>query len=201
MHVIFSIATFALLVGIVLLFIKKIRKRIALSIIVVSLVAMFSTVPEESLETSSEQSPNKVEEVSKPAKEETIDEKISSTVVDELGKKTNMKKDRVHKIEVYDDVVNVWINSDDNLTASLAKKGMWRDTFDALEKLADFEEVSLYQIVWMTTFTNKYGEETEGKIMTLDFPREIIDKINFDKVDYNNAPDIAENYWEHNALK
>ena len=136
-----------------------------------------------------------------PEKELTVDEKIENVVYDTIGKKSNTKKVRIHKVEIYGDVANVWLNANENLSTDLTKKGMWKDTFKLIEKAADIAEIELFQIVWMYDFVDKFGNASEGKIMSLDFPRETIDKINFDNVDYNQAPDIADNYWEHGALK
>lgn len=137
----------------------------------------------------------------KTEKELTVDEKLEKVVNDTLGDKTNTKKDRVHKIEVYGEVANVWMNANENLTVKLTKAGIWSDTFEVIEELAEFNEIALFQLVWMLPLTDTYGNVSDEKVMMLDFPREIIDKINFANVDYNKASAIAENYWEHNALK
>ncbi|KRG13371.1 hypothetical protein ACA30_15860 [Virgibacillus soli] len=160
---------------------------------------------QEKIDQAAAEEKKRVEAEEKKAKEEAeknapIDEKITKVIYDTLGKKTNNKKDRIHKIVVSGNVANVWLNADENLTNNMTKKGMWIDSLKGLEELAKFEDLEIISFVWMYTFVDKYGEDSEGKIMSLDFPRDVIDKINFDKVDYNNAPDIAENYWEHNAL-
>ncbi|MBS4195391.1 hypothetical protein [Lederbergia citri] len=149
---------------------------------------------------STSETKSKETKADKP-KELTLEEKIESAVDDTLGAKTNTKEKRIDKIEVYTDVVNVWMNADENLSANMTKKGMWRDTFKTLEELAKLDEVNRYQFVWMLPLTDKLGNSENGKVMSLDFPREIFSEINFDNVDYNKAPDIAEDYWEHNALK
>lgn len=212
-YLLFFIGLGALVVAIVFFAKKKSKKVITIAglvgvlLIAIAMPTVLKDIDEqEKIDQAAAEEKQRKETGAKTAKEEAeknapIDEKIEKVVADTLGAKTNTKKDRVHKVEVFDDVANVWINSDDNLTTNLAKKGMWRDTFDVLEELADFDDITLYQIVWMATLTDKYGEESEGKIMSLDFPREVIDKINFENVDYNNAPTIAEDYWEHNALK
>lgn len=141
------------------------------------------------------------EDVQESSKELSVEDKVIESVNDELGAKTNTKKKRIHKVEVYDDVANVWINANENLTKGMMKKGIWRDTIEVVEELSDIKEIERFQIVWMLPFTDKYGKETDSKAMSADFPREVIEKIDFENVDYNNVPDISENYWEHNAIK
>ena len=205
---IFIIALIVLIASIIWK-VKKKEKKATTTLIIISIAAMFATAPfievdDENVEK--EEKAAAIVDEEKPAAEEvekelTVDAKIENVVYDTLGKKSNTKKDRIHKVEIYGDVANVWLNANENLSTDLTKKGMWKDTIKLIEKAADIAEIELFQIVWMYDFTDNYGNVSESKIMSLDFPRETIDKINFDNVDYNQAPDIAENYWEHGALK
>ena len=185
---------------------KKKEKKATTALIIISIAVMFATAPFIELDDEKVEKAAAIVDEEKPAAEEvekelTVDAKIENVVYDTLGKKSNAKKDRIHKVEIYGDVANVWLNANENLSTDFTKKGMWKDTVKLIEKAADIAEIELFQIVWMFDFTDKFGNVSEGKIMSLDFPRETIDKINFDNVDYNQAPDIAENYWEHGALK
>ena len=205
---IFVIALIVLIVSIIWK-VKKKEKKATTALIIISIAVMFATAPfielddekvekEEKAAAIVDEEKTAAEEVEK---ELTVDAKIENVVYESLGKKSNTKKDRIHKVEIYGDVANVWLNANENLSTDLTKKGMWKDTIKLIEKAADIAEIELFQIVWMYDFTDKFGNASEGKIMSLDFPRETIDKINFDNVDYNRASDIADNYWEHGALK
>lgn len=204
----------AIIGGAIFLYSKKKTLKLAIPAALVGVILIGIGTPsimeeieaEEKAEQAAAEAKRKEKEEAKKAKEEAeknapIDEKIKKVVYDTLGKKSNTGKDRVHKIEVYGDVANVWLNASENLSNNMTKKGMWIDTFKGLEELAKFEELERIAFVWMFPLVDKYGNESDGKIMSLDFTREIIDKINFDNVDFNNAPTIAEDYWEHNALK
>ena len=205
---IFVIALIVLIASIIWKANKK-EKKATTALIIISIAVMFATAPfievDDENEGKDEKAAAIVDEEKTTAeeveKELTVDAKIENVVYDTLGKKSNTKKDRIHKVEIYGDVANVWLNANENLSTDLTKKGMWKDTVKLIEKAADIAEIELFQIVWMYDFTDKFGNASEGKIMSLDFPRETIDKINFDNVDYNRAPDIADNFWEHGALK
>lgn len=134
-------------------------------------------------------------------KELTVDELISKVVTDTLSTKANTGQPRVHKIEVYGDVANVWLNASENLTVNMTRKGMWLDTKKLLEEFAGIDGIELYQIIWMLPLTDKFGNVEDSKVMSLDFPRATIDQINFDNLLTDNIPELADNYWEHNAIK
>lgn len=227
---IFVIALIVLIASIIWK-VKKKEKKATTTLIIISIITMFATAPfievdDEDIEkeektavkdAKSEKEKEKADkraakekakvekkeekEEDKDEKEMTVDEQLANVIYDTLGKKSNTKKDRIHKVEIYGDVANIWLNANENLSTDLTKKGMRKDAIKLIEKAADISEIELFQIIWMYDFTDKFGNVSENKIMSLDFPRETIDKINFDNVDYNNAPDIADNYWEHGALK
>ena len=205
---IFVIALIVLIASIIWK-VKKKEKKATTALIIISIAVMFATAPFIELDDEKVEKEEKAADIvdeeqtaaEEVEKELTVDAKIENVVYDTLGKKSNAKKDRIHKVEIYGDVANVWLNANENLSTDLTKKGMWKDTVKLIEKAAYIAEIELFQIVWMYDFTDKYGNASEGKIMSLDFPRETIDKINFESVDYNQAPDIADNYWEHGALK
>lgn len=134
-------------------------------------------------------------------KELTVDELISKVVTDTIGETAGKDRTSVHKIEVYGDVANVWLNASENLTVNMTRKGMWLDTKKMLEEFAEIDGIELYQIVWMLPLTDKFGNVEDSKVMSLDFPRATIDQINFDNLLTDNVPELADNYWEHNAIK
>lgn len=131
----------------------------------------------------------------------TTEEKIEEIVIDILGAKTNTKKDRIQEIQILEDYANIHVHANENFTVDLAKRGMWRDSFDLIEKLATIEDIRVFHIVWYGDFIDIKGNTSTSKVMQLEFPRDVIEDINFENVDYNNAPKIATFYWQYKALE
>lgn len=63
------------------------------------------------------------------------------------------------------------------------------------------EDFKSIDIIYHGKLVDKYGNEEEAKILTYDFKKETVDKINFKSFNKNNTPEIADNYWEHPAAK
>lgn len=212
-YILFTIGAAAIIGGIVLLRKKRPIKLYAPAI-AIGAVLIIASVPsimaeidkQEHAEQAAKEESAKAEKEKKEAEEAVAqamptEDKIEKVIFDTLGDKNNDKQNRIKEVQVFGDVANLLLNADENLSVDFTKKGMWKDTFKALEKLANIEEITIYSFVWHLPLTDKHGNTEYGKVMTLDFPREVTDKIDFGNVDYNNATDISENYWEHNALK
>ncbi|MEK3887322.1 hypothetical protein [Bacillus sp. FSL K6-3431] len=201
----FVVGLIVMIAGIVLT-VKKFDKKIALPVLLGGLLLMFSTAPfidveDEVKEAGTEVTIKPDAPAEEKSKELTLDEKVSEIIHAELGEKANTKKPRIEKVDVYADVVNIWLNADENLSVNMTRKNMWRDTFDLLEELAAINDVELYSFIWKFPLVDTKGNKTDAKVMSLDFPRETFEDIDFENVDYNNAPDIADNYFVHKALE
>lgn len=200
LYFLFLLGLVTLITGIVVLVRKSLDKKFGVPIVLVGVILMFSTAPfidtEETAASKDEE--NMVEN---EVKELTTEEKIEEIVVDILGAKTNTKKDRIQEIQILEDYANIHVHANDNLTVDLAKRGMWRDSFDLIEKLATIEDIRVFHIVWYGDFIDIKGNTSTSKVMQLEFPRDVINDINFENVDYNNAPKIATFYWQHKALE
>lgn len=200
LYFLFLLGLVMLITGIVVLVRKSLDKKFGVPIVLVGVILMFSTAPfidtEETAASKDEE--NTVEN---EAKELTTEEKIEEIVIDILGAKTNMKKDRIQEIQIIEDYANIHVHANENLTVDLAKRGMWRDSFNLIEKLATIEDIRVFHIVWYAELVDAKGNTSDRKVMQLEFPRDVIEDINFENVDYNNAATIASFYWEHNALK
>lgn len=200
LYFLFLLGLVTLITGIVVLVRKSLDKKFGVPIVLVGVILMFSTAPfidtEENVSSKDEE--NKVDN---EVKELTTEEKIEEIVIDILGAKTNMKKDRIQEIQIIEDYANIHVHANENLTVDLAKRGMWRDSIKLIEKLATIEDIRVFHIVWYGDFIDIKGNTSTSKVMQLEFPRDVINDINFENVDYNNAPKIATFYWQHKALE
>lgn len=86
------------------------------------------------------------------------------------------------------------------LSSKTAKKEMLIKTKDILKNIAD-KDMEFISIEWQVELTDKLGNKEYGPVIRLDLSKETLDKINWDNFDYNNFPDIADDYWQHQAVE
>ena len=53
----------------------------------------------------------------------------------------------------------------------------------------------------LTTLVDQFGNEEDEIAMKTSFSKDTRDKINFDKVLFDNLPNIADEYWHHPAVE
>lgn len=97
-------------------------------------------------------------------------------------------------------VVLLYLKGSDNLTNKMIKTGMLMDTKDILQTLQPRDDISEITFFWSFPLVDAYGNTSEDTIMKINISKETLDKINFERFDYNSIPDIADDYFEHTAL-
>ena len=141
-----------------------------------------------------------------PKKEEkkvdvTSEKDIEKLVNGLLGDTSNTGEKRVEKV-VYNEVdtspyIGLNLHADENITVKLARSGMLKDTLEIMKALNKEGYKGKFYVDWRLPLTDKYGNTKPGKVMSINISAEDFGKINFDKVDYLNLPNIAESYYEH----
>lgn len=129
-------------------------------------------------------------------KELTHEEEYAELANEVLGVETNTEENRVESVKYFEDddesIVNFKLNADENLTSKLMRKGILKDSAELLEGVSKKGFDGDVNIMWSLPID---GENT--KVMTLDIDEEIFSGMDFDKLDYNDLPDIAKDYFEH----
>lgn len=140
-------------------------------------------------------------------KELTIEEQVEKIIIDELGATNNNGKETIAEINNfgYDgtDIISVTLNASDRITTNMTKKGMWLDSVNILESISEldsFKNLEMITIIWQFPLVDQYGNTEDGKVMSMDFKKETLEKINWDNFQRDNLPNVADNYWEHPAL-
>lgn len=131
----------------------------------------------------------------KKEKKLTTEERVNKAVNDIVG------KERIDKITYFEGYTTVFSEGSENLTKRLTVSSMHKDTLELIEELSKIKEVDTVSILWSLPLTDTYGNESDGKVMNMEFSRETLDKINFDNVNMGDIPDMADSYNLHNALK
>ncbi len=86
------------------------------------------------------------------------------------------------------------------LSSKTAKKEMLIKTKDILKNIAD-KDMEFINIEWQVELTDKLGNKEYGPVIRIDITKETLDKINWDNFDYNNLPEVADDYWQHQAIE
>lgn len=152
-------------------------------------------------------------EQEKPKKEKaevvmTNEDKVNTIIIDKLGDKNNMKKERIVESKVFeftDDPkgeknIIVILNASENMSNKLTRKSMWMDSVKILEPFSSIEGVQNISIEWLFPLVDQHGNETDSRIMLFDFPKEVFEKVNWDNFNADNIPNVSEGYFEHPAL-
>jgi len=124
----------------------------------------------------------------------TIEDKVQK-----IGKK--VFNDKLIKTEFVSATnhVNISFNTI-GLSVGMDKNAANSDVKEALEKIQALEEIESVTFIGNGELVDEYGNSESEKILTYDFDRETMDKINYDNVVIDNIPDIATDYYQHPAL-
>lgn len=89
----------------------------------------------------------------------------------------------------------------DNMTKNLTKVGILKDSTEIMEnmKVAGYEGNVIF--VWFLPLENQYGEVDNIKSLAFTISKETFNRIDFNNFLYDNIPDVAEEYFEHDVLK
>lgn len=135
-------------------------------------------------------------------KEKDSSEKEPVTIEDKvqkIGKK--VFNDKLIKTEFVSATnhVNISFNTI-GLSVGMDKNAANSDVKEALEKIQALEEIESVTFIGNGELVDEYGNSESEKILTYDFDRETMNKINYDNVVIDNIPDIATDYYQHPAL-
>lgn len=124
----------------------------------------------------------------------TIEDKVQK-----IGKK--VFNDKLIKTEFVSATnhVNISFNTI-GWSVGMDKNAANSDVKEALEKIQALEEIESVTFIGNGELVDEYGNSESEKILTYDFDRETMDKINYDNVVIDNIPDIATDYYQHPAL-
>jgi len=206
---------------------KPIYKRWWFWVVIVIIIAIAATggddeqvAEEPAEEASAEETSNNEEEQQteeepkqeepereEPVEEEpaTLEDKVRKIIADTVGLETR-GEDRI--VAIYTEeaeqggtFVLIDLIGEDGLTLNTTKSAMWMYTLDIFKPLFEIEEVSEAKISWQLELMDQYGNTDYGHVMGITFSRETAEKVNWDGIPYENVPKIADEYFEHPALR
>lgn len=122
----------------------------------------------------------------------TIDAAVDSAIEEAGATKDN--------VIIGNGVVSIYLKGADNFTNNMVRNGMFIEARDILKVLQGREEITKIALFWSLPLIDKLGNAKEDTVMKIQLEKDTLQSINFDKFDWNNFPDIADDYFEHAAL-
>lgn len=137
----------------------------------------------ESSESSALEEPKTVEEINRDAIKEVLGEDYFESFFSDVENGYSILK----------------FYGRENLTLNLTVSGMYSDIFHSLEAIHDTAETEVD--IWVIfPLTDVYGNSKEQVVIKANFSLDTIKKINFDNAIPADIPNIADEWWIHDAL-
>ena len=89
----------------------------------------------------------------------------------------------------------------ENLSANMTTKGFKLSIFNIMKEIHDQKEIETLAFNITYPLTDKYGNASDQIVLKAEFSRATLDKIDYNNLNFENLGDVADSYWEHNALK
>lgn len=87
----------------------------------------------------------------------------------------------------------------ENLTNKMTVKNMYLDIFNILKEIQSTIDTDVdFNVTY--PLQDKYGNTTDSIVIKATFKNETIKKINFENALFEKIPDMADEWWNHNAL-
>ena len=183
-------------------------------IVVLSIIVYFTDDSEEQpsketvvvankIEPKEKKEPEVKKDVEKPKDEsKPKDENKAVKTPEDIVKKV-IEKDRIVEINKNDQNGHLLVRfkGSENLTNESTVKGFLVDIRDLLKNLKSDSSIQTFTFNVTYSLVDNYGNESEDIVIKARFNRETVDKINFDKFDFNKIPEVADEYWSHPAVQ
>lgn len=87
----------------------------------------------------------------------------------------------------------------ENLTNNMTVQGMYLDMFNILKGIQSIIDTDVdFNVVY--PLQDKYGNVSDVIVIKATFTSNTIQKINFENALFGNIPDLADEWWNHNAV-
>jgi hypothetical protein len=87
----------------------------------------------------------------------------------------------------------------ENLSNKMTVKGMYLDIFNILKEIQSTIDTDVdFNVTY--PLKDKYGNVSDDIVIKATFKNDTIKKINFENALFEKIPDMADEWWNHNAL-
>jgi len=209
-----TLGMFAGMIGFILFFIfviQKLRKRTAAwckTGLIICVAIFFGTaclsaiVPSDKKDKANQTN-------SKPVETEETDESTEESTTEQSEEQRFLEA--IKEVVREEDLITfnyvpsnnfalIKFRGSEGFSKKLTVKGMWLDISEILERVPDDIDVNIdFNVVY--PMVDKYGNTSEDIVIKATFKADTIKAINFENFNYENIPEIADEWWSHNALK
>ena len=160
--------------------------------------------------------PAKVEEKQEEVKEEPkeedefaiTDDMSDDEKIEKILKKVGKERYKNHEINKNDDgtirqvTLFTYIDPEKVWDGKTAVRQESERTVNALKELKENNiNFNYFALSTTSTFTDQYGNDSENELMHIYIPQEEVDKINFEKFQYENLKNISDEFYVHPSVK
>ncbi|MFW6026762.1 MAG: hypothetical protein ACOCRX_10515 [Candidatus Woesearchaeota archaeon] len=132
----------------------------------------------------------------------TFDREIELKTMEIIGYENNSEEQKIRDIEVENGLVYLEFIGNENLKASMTKRGIHGEIRDLLKELpeahSNITEINIE--VWLS-LVDERGNEEMTNVMTVTAHQDDWESINWDNFITENIPNVVDNYWVHPALQ
>ncbi|NLB52098.1 MAG: hypothetical protein GX808_04075 [Syntrophomonadaceae bacterium] len=134
--------------------------------------------------------------------EMTIEEYAPYLIKETIGEKSNTDKTSLITVTVDDPgMITLDLNASENFTKNTTRQSMLIKSPEIFGMaFADRSELNSITINWYLDLVDLRGNEKVGKVMTITFDRENAETINWENINPENIPLVADQYWEHSLF-
>lgn len=131
----------------------------------------------------------------------TLEEAIDSAISGANAEKEDVQLFNTYSEENPDERrVAIYLAGGDNLTTKLIRKGMLMKSSNILKPLQGRDDISEIILYWSFPMIDASGNSFTDTVMKIRVSKATLDGINFDRFDWNNLPEISDEYFQHNLL-
>ncbi|MBT2569668.1 hypothetical protein J7I83_03525 [Planococcus sp. ISL-110] len=135
---------------------------------------------------------------------EILKTELQAIIIDQIGKKSNMNKERIADISVSRSLdgwnVKIYLNADKGFTTISTKQQMWQDALAVLEPLSEIKQLNDISLFWIYPVKNSQNKVEDKRAMSFRLDKATRDQLIWANVDPSILPDIVFDYKEHPTL-
>ena len=143
------------------------------------------------------------DDTEKTDKSLTVEDQIKNDVYEELGEKSNNKKDRIVNLDIEKSTgyAKIILAGDNSLSTKDTKEKQLFDAEDVFPILFKDKSIEKAMVTFQLPLVDKYGKETDEDVIRIVLTRETNDKIVWKNFNIDNFGTVAENFYMHPAMK